>query len=98
MHMGQDECVVQVLSFAVKPRALWVAAHHLELTGRMDGLWGALLNAVADLVSGNEAEVDVRRYAQSKLHCRRQEHCSVCCMSCKSCSSCKQQHPYRDSI
>ena len=28
----------------------------------MDGLWSALLNAVADLVSGNEAEVDARRY------------------------------------
>ncbi|KAL0052511.1 hypothetical protein WJX82_003263 [Trebouxia sp. C0006] len=51
----------KVLSFALKPRALWVAAHHLELTGRMDGLWSALLNAVADLVSGNEAELDARR-------------------------------------
>lgn len=53
---------LQVLSFALKPRALWVAAHHLDLSGRMDGLWSALLNAVADLVSGNEAEVDARRY------------------------------------
>lgn len=52
---------LQVLSFAVKPRALWVAAHHLELSGRMDGLWSALLNAVADLVSGNEADYDSRR-------------------------------------
>ena len=55
---------MQVLSFAVKPRALWVAAHHLELTGRMDGVWSALLNAVADLVSGNEADYDSRRYTQ----------------------------------
>ena len=53
--------LLQVLSFAVKPRALWVAAHHLQLSGRMDGLWSALLNAVADLVSGNEAEYDFRR-------------------------------------
>ena len=52
---------MQVLNAALKPRALWVAAHHLELSGRMDGLWSALLNAVADLVSGNEAEVDARR-------------------------------------
>lgn len=51
----------KVLSFALKPRTLWVAAHHLDLSGRMDGLWSALLNAVADLVSGNEAEVDARR-------------------------------------
>ena len=28
----------------------------------MDGLWSAMLNAVADLVSGNEAEADSRRY------------------------------------
>lgn len=51
----------KVLSLALKPRALWVAAHHLDLSGRMDGLWSALLNALADLVSGNEAEVDARR-------------------------------------
>lgn len=38
-----------------------MAAHHLDLSGRMDGLWSALLNALADLVSGNEAEVDARR-------------------------------------
>ena len=56
-----DCLLLQVLSFAVKPRALWVAAHHLVLSGRMDGLWGALLNAVADLVSGNEADYDTRR-------------------------------------
>lgn len=62
-------CLVglQVLSFALKPRALWVAAHHLDLSGRMDGLWSALLNAVADLVSGNEAEVDARRYGSSPV-------------------------------
>ncbi len=64
---GKVDAYPQVLSFALKPRALWVAAHHLELTGRMDGLWSALLNAVADLVSGNEAELDARRYKRDCL-------------------------------
>lgn len=58
---------MQVLSLALKPRALWVAAHHLDLSGRMDGLWSALLNALADLVSGNEAEVDARRQGHKAL-------------------------------
>ena len=61
IHIADCALDLQVLSFAVKPRALWVAAHHLQLSGRMDGLWSALLNAVADLVSGNEAEYDFRR-------------------------------------
>ena len=53
---------MQVLSAAVKPHALWVAAHHLELSTRADGLWSGLLEAVADLLAGNDAELDVRRY------------------------------------
>ncbi len=45
----------------------------------MDGLWSALLNAVADLVSGNEAELDARRYKRDCLtlmliHTAKQAH------------------------
>ena len=46
----------------------------------MDGLWSALLNAVADLVSGNEAELDARRYKRDCLtlmliHVARNSRC-----------------------
>ena len=71
-----------MLSSALKPRALWVAAHHLELSGRMDGLWSALLNALADLVSGNEAEVDARR-SDSCVAAMQLLLCIWLLMSCK---------------
>ena len=51
-----------------------MAAHHLELSGRMDGLWSAMLNAVADLVSGNEAEADSRRYTHGLADAATDRH------------------------
>ncbi|KAK9811481.1 hypothetical protein WJX72_004659 [[Myrmecia] bisecta] len=51
----------KVLSAAVKPRALWVAAHHLELAARLDNKWTFLLQAVGALLGGNEEDVKTRR-------------------------------------
>ena len=45
---------MQVLSPAVQPRALWLAARHVPLKAVLDGQWGALLKALADALSGNE--------------------------------------------
>lgn len=50
-----------MLSAPVKPRALWVAAHHLELSTSADGLWAGLLEALAELVSGSEADSEAAR-------------------------------------
>lgn len=52
---------VQVLSPAVQPRALWLAAHHAPLGAALDSAWAGLLRALADALSGNEEAVHARR-------------------------------------
>lgn len=52
---------VQVLSPAVQPRALWLAAHHASLGAALDGAWAGLLKALADALSGNEDATWARR-------------------------------------
>ena len=52
---------VQVLSPAVKPRALWVAAHHLQLSGRLNHNWVNLLQAMSSQLEGKERELEFRR-------------------------------------
>ena len=52
---------VQVLSPAVQPRALWLAARHVPLRAALDGQWAALMKALTDALSGNEEAVRRRR-------------------------------------
>ena len=53
----------QVLSRAVQPRALWVAAHHLELAPSMDAAWLAALAALASGLSPLDDPAKSRRHA-----------------------------------
>ena len=41
---------LQALSSAVQPRALWIAAHHAELKGKLPGNWGNMLDGIDQLL------------------------------------------------
>lgn len=63
--LPQTQPPVQVLSPAVHPRALWLAARHVPLRAALDGQWAALLKALADALSGEEDNVRRRKCAPS---------------------------------
>lgn len=44
----------QAVSPAVQPRALWVAAHHVELTGAADAGWVYLVRALSGALACEE--------------------------------------------
>ena len=59
--------MLQALSPAVQPRALWVVAHHLEVAANMDSTWMNLFRALADALTGNEELISSRRHASFSL-------------------------------
>ena len=55
--------VLQALSSAVQPRALWVAAHHFELAPSMDSGWAHLLQALSTSLGVHDDDARTRRSA-----------------------------------
>ena len=60
---SQLHVLLQVVSPAVQPRALWVVAHHWQAGASLDAGWMHLLRALAAALSGNEDALAARRHA-----------------------------------
>ena len=43
------------------PRALWIAAHHADLRGKLPGNWDNLLDCVEQLLANSISDEGVRR-------------------------------------
>jgi len=63
---GRQECArarAQAVSPAVQPRALWVAAHHVALSGAADAGWVYLMRALGGALAGADDAARAGRHA-----------------------------------
>jgi hypothetical protein len=55
--------LLQALSSAVQPRALWLAAHHYELAPTLDPGWAHLLQSLSTSLGVHDDDAKTRRYS-----------------------------------
>jgi len=60
--MGEWNGWLQALSSAVQPRALWLAAHHYELSPTLDPGWAHLLQGLSTSLGVHDDDAKTRRY------------------------------------